>query len=62
MKKLEWNFNQITQFVTNKIAYENIVCEMAAIVSKGRWVNGYTDKFGMPINCSIFNVYYCFMI
>ena len=36
---LQWNFNQNIKFFLHKNAYENIVCEMAAILSRGRWVN-----------------------
>ena len=38
--KLLWNFNQnIKNFIHEK-ASENIVCEMAAILSRGGWVHG----------------------
>ena len=39
--KLQWNFNQNKGFFIHEVenASENIVCEMAAILSKGRWVN-----------------------
>ena len=33
--KLQWNFNQNTKFFIHENAYENIVCEMAAILSRG---------------------------
>ena len=36
--KLQWNFNQNTKLFIHGNAYENIVCEMAAILSRGRWV------------------------
>ena len=36
--KLQWNFNQNTNFLIHEIASEKIVCEMVAILSKGRWV------------------------
>ena len=32
--KLQWNFNQNTKL----FIHENVVCEMAAIFSRGRWV------------------------
>ena len=35
--KLQWNLNQNTKLLTHKNAFENIVCEIAAIFSKGRW-------------------------
>ena len=37
--KLQWNFNQNTRLSIHQNASENIVCEMEAILSKGRWVN-----------------------
>ena len=36
--KLQWNFNQNTKLFINENASKNIVCEMADILSKGRWV------------------------
>ena len=36
--KLQWNFNQNTKFCINANASENIVCEMVAILCRGRWV------------------------
>ena len=32
---IRWNFNQNTKFVINENASENIVCEMAAFLSRG---------------------------
>ena len=37
--KLHWNFNQNIKIFIHEKAFENIVCEMAAILSRGRWVN-----------------------
>ena len=37
--KLLWNFIKIQNFSNTKIAFENIVCETVAILSRGRWVN-----------------------
>ena len=39
MNKLQWNFNRNTKFFIHKNASENIVCEMAVILFRGRWVN-----------------------
>ena len=36
--KLQWNFNQNTKLFVHKNASENIVCGMAAILFRGRWV------------------------
>ena len=35
--KLQWHFNQNTKLVIHENASENIVCEMAATLSRGRW-------------------------
>ena len=37
-KKLQWNFNQNTGLFIHENALKTIVCEMAAILSWGRWV------------------------
>ena len=37
--KLRWNFNQTTKLFIHENASENIVCEKAAILSRGKWVN-----------------------
>ena len=37
--KLQWNFNQNTKHFVHENASKNIVCEMAAILYRGRWVN-----------------------
>ena len=39
MNILHWNFNQNTKLFLHNNAPENIICEMAAILSSGRWVN-----------------------
>ena len=36
--KLQWNFDQITKLFIQDNAAENVVCEMVAILSRGRWV------------------------
>ena len=36
--KRQWNFNQNRKLFIQENTYENIVCEMAAILSRGRWV------------------------
>ena len=37
--KLQGNLNQNTKLFIHENALENVVCEMAAILSRGRWVN-----------------------
>ena len=36
--KLQWNFNQNTIFFIDGNAFQKVACEMAAILSRGRWV------------------------
>ena len=38
--KLQWNSNQITKLFIHKNVFKNTVCEMAAILFRGRWVTG----------------------
>ena len=38
--KHQWNFNQNTKLFIHENASKNIVCEMAAILSRWRWVKG----------------------
>ena len=39
--KLQWNQNQNTKVFIHENAFDCVVCEMAAILSRGNWVNGY---------------------
>ena len=39
--KLQWNFNQNTKFFIHGNVSENTVCDMAAILSGGRWVEAH---------------------
>ena len=45
--KLQWNFNQNTKLFIHENACENIVCEMAAILSRGRWVSSLCHDFAV---------------
>ena len=36
--KLQWNFYQNTKFFIHENALVNVLCEMAVILSRGRWV------------------------
>ena len=47
--KLQWNFNQNTKLFIHENASEKIVCEMAAILSRGRWVNFWFDNMMVSI-------------
>ena len=40
--KLQWNLNQNTKRFIQEHAFENVVCEMAVILSRERWVNQCT--------------------
>ena len=44
MNKLQWNFNQYTKLFIHNNAPENILCEMVAILSKGRWLTKWTSQ------------------
>ena len=48
--KPQWNWNQNTKLFIHKNAFEKIVCEMAAILSRRRWVN---VCLSIPPPCSI---------
>ena len=37
--KLKWNSNQNIKLFIHGNAFKNVVCEMVAILSRGRWVN-----------------------
>ena len=50
--KLQYNFNPNTKILIYKNAYENIVCETAAILSRERWVKS-TCFFWLSIICMI---------
>ena len=45
MNKLQWNFNQNTNIFFHKNASQIIVCEMAAILSRGRRVKRRIKSF-----------------
>ena len=42
--KLKWTFNQNTKLFIHENASENTVCEMTAILSRGKWVNSLWHK------------------
>ena len=44
---LHWNFNQNTKLFIHKNASETIVCEMAAMSSRGRWVKEFCIQFAL---------------
>ena len=37
-KWLQWNFNQNSNMFIQEIAFENVVCKMASILSRPQWV------------------------
>ena len=50
--KLQWNSNQNTTFSIHENAFGNIVCEMATILSKGRWLEMKIYILGTVMNSS----------
>ena len=40
--KLQWDSNHDTKLLSHENAFENFVCKMAAIWSRGSWVKRYT--------------------
>ena len=52
--KLQWNFNQNRKLFIHKNASGNIVCEKAAILSRGRWVKSMSNVYIHIIIISIF--------
>ena len=42
--KLQWNFNLNSNIFIHENACENVVCDMAVILSGGRWVKAITRK------------------
>ena len=52
--KFQWNFNQNTKLFIHENASENVVCEMAVILSRGKWVKVITHPYPTtptPIFC-----------
>ena len=41
MNKLQWSFSQKSNFFIQGNSFENVVCEIAAILSRGTWVRQY---------------------
>ena len=50
---LQWNFVQNTKKMIYQNTYENFVCEMAAIYSRGRWVKAAHIRFTINSYSSI---------
>ena len=42
--KFQWNSNRNTEVFINENAFESVVCKMAAILSRGRWVKVWSAK------------------
>ena len=49
-KKLRWNFYQNTKLFIHENTFENIVCEMAAILFRRRWVNKQARNITLKVN------------
>ena len=61
--KLQWNFNQNSGIFTQENAFENVVCETAAILSGPQCINEFFIKFrmcffGMGLQEQIWNLLY----
>ena len=54
--KLQWNFSQKSNFFFQENAFENVVCEMVAFLSIGRWRNIFT--FGTFMSCTPFYTFW----
>ena len=37
--KLQWNINQSAKLFIHQNVFENVICEIASVLSRGRWVN-----------------------
>ena len=44
--KFQWNFSQKSNYFIQENAFENVICEMATILSRGKWVNTTMLTFG----------------
>ena len=53
--KLQWNLSQTTKLFINENALENVVCEMAVIFIRGRWVDVYFRMDGFHKYILFFN-------
>ena len=55
-KKLHWNFNQNIKLSIHENASEIIVCGMAAILSRGRWINSLRPGGAYLPHCTGFSL------
>ena len=51
--KFQWKFNQYSKFFIRENAFENVVCEMAAILSRERWLKVVTVAVSVGFGCVI---------
>ena len=59
---LQWNFNQNTKLFIHKNACENILCEIAVILSRGRqvdWLSPSDTYIHQLIGSTLANVMFC---
>ena len=54
--KLQWNFNENTKIFIHKNASESNFCEMAAILSRGRWVKSVCHHIQLRVINAIFGI------
>ena len=50
-------FSQISNFFIQENSFKNVVCEMAAFLSRGRWVNLYGSLCGIIIFTVLVSIY-----
>ena len=48
--KLQWNFNRNSNFFIQENAFESVICEMAAILSRPQWVKLISYAISIPEN------------
>ena len=47
--RLQWKFNQNKKLIIHEIASASVVCEMAAILSRGRWDKMWNNNECFPL-------------
>ena len=52
MNKLQWNFNWNSNIFIQEIAFENVVCKMASILSRPQWVKAQNAPLELSLHVS----------
>ena len=55
-KKFQWNFNQNTKLFIHENASGNIVCLIAAILFRGRWIKLFSNGCPFPLSVKFIDV------